>query len=264
MTATWPSYLALHSSGELQRSTIDGESISPALAGTMEQGVSAMLDAEVALTIHAPEFGTYDTTRVFRAMRAENWLFHHGDLDSDGLVNYLDPNDEDGPTGDSDGDGIDNETEEEFGFNPFSDDTDGDGITDDDEFGNGGQPQDSDGDGTPDVLDIDDDGDGIATADEGSADLDGDGIPNYLDNDSDGDGIGDSLEGGTNDRDCDGNPDYTDALDDGVCDLDSLLDGLLIVQSESCAGCSNGGAPASAPWLLLALVAALRRRRNAA
>ncbi len=33
-------------------------------------------------TAAAAEFGTYDPIRIFAAMRAENWLHHHGDLDS--------------------------------------------------------------------------------------------------------------------------------------------------------------------------------------
>ncbi len=69
--------------GEAQRSTIEGESVSAALHGTIEQGVMEILDDDVELTIHAAEFGTHDTVRVFRAMRADNWLHHHGQLESE-------------------------------------------------------------------------------------------------------------------------------------------------------------------------------------
>lgn len=69
--------------GDAQRSTIDGESVSAALNGTIEHGVAGMLDEDVELTIHGAEFGTYDTARVFRAMRADNWLAHYGDLESE-------------------------------------------------------------------------------------------------------------------------------------------------------------------------------------
>jgi gliding motility-associated-like protein len=53
---------------------------------------------------------------------------------------------------------------------------------------------DTDGDGVPDVLDIDDDNDGILDSVEGNDDADNDGIPNRLDLDSDGDGIPDNVE----------------------------------------------------------------------
>jgi hypothetical protein len=61
--------------------------------------------------------------------------------------------------------------------------------------------QDTDGDGIPDYLDVDDDGDNVATAtelrvavgdnptEEGYPDTDGDGVPNHLDDDDDGDGV---------------------------------------------------------------------------
>ena len=76
-------------------------------------------------------------------------------------------------------------------------DSDGDGIPDivEDLNGNGNPcDDDTDGDGIPNYLDIDDDGDGMSTADEIAEngpdfDLDGDGIPNYLDPDDNGDGI---------------------------------------------------------------------------
>ncbi|WP_171032350.1 tandem-95 repeat protein, partial [Polaribacter aestuariivivens] len=79
--------------------------------------------------------------------------------------------------------------------------------------------QDNDGDGINDIVDLDDDNDGILDTDEDlNADLDndprtdptdsdGDGIPNYFDLDSDNDGIPDYYEaGGTNDPDKNGQP----------------------------------------------------------
>ncbi len=60
--------------------------------------------------------------------------------------------------------------------------------------GDGGDNTDTDGDGVPDVIDIDDDNDGIIDTVEGLDDADGDGIPNHLDIDSDGDGILDNKE----------------------------------------------------------------------
>ena len=54
---------------------------------------------------------------------------------------------------------------------------------------------DTDRDGIDDVVDLDDDNDGIVDADEVVGDFDGDGTPNYLDTDSDNDGCPDALEG---------------------------------------------------------------------
>ncbi|BAO55489.1 T9SS type B sorting domain-containing protein [Nonlabens marinus] len=56
-------------------------------------------------------------------------------------------------------------------------------------------PEDSDGDGVPDLVDIDDDNDGIIDALEGAVDTDADGIIDALDLDSDNDGIPDNVEG---------------------------------------------------------------------
>lgn len=69
--------------GESARSTASGESVSAALCGVMERGVEEALPAGCELTAFAAEFGTYDATRVFWAMRADNWLHHHGDPESE-------------------------------------------------------------------------------------------------------------------------------------------------------------------------------------
>jgi cysteine-rich repeat protein len=134
------------------------------------------------------------------------------DTDEDGTPDYLDP--------DSDGDGIDDKTERL--------DTDGDGAPDielrgdadgnglDDALQGGDAALDTDEDGVPNYEDADDDGDGVATADElgdseaaESSDIDGDGIPNYLDDDADGDSVPDGEEvDGDRDRNQDGIPDY--------------------------------------------------------
>jgi|GEM_PF-3549701 len=120
-------------------------------------------------------------------------------------------------------------------------------------------PDDSDGDGVPDVVDIDDDNDGIVDVLEGTGDSDLDGVIDSLDLDSDGDGIPDNVEGqstsgyippsGTDsdnnglddayettpgdgtgidplDFDTDGVPDYldTDSDEDGVLDATEGFD----------------------------------------
>ncbi len=94
---------------------------------------------------------------------------------------------------------------------------------------------DTDGDGIYDVLDDDDDNDGIPDVDEGDGvvDTDGDGIPDSLDDDSDNDGIPDAEE--TGDSDGDGIPDSqepagtdvtTDTDGDGLTDdIDTDDDG---------------------------------------
>jgi large repetitive protein len=152
-----------------------------------------------------------------------------GDADGDGIPDYLDVDDDDGPTGDIDGDGLDNDTEATLGLDPESVDSDGDGVDDDVEVGDPTSPPDTDNDGEIDALDDDDDGDGILTLDENAVDvdgdgmadddLDGDGILNSLDDDSDGDGIPDLMETDA-DPDGDGVPNYVDDDSDG----DGLLD----------------------------------------
>ncbi len=121
-------------------------------------------------------------------VRVVGTSYQLADHDADGLPNWLDAYDEDGPEGDMDGDGVPNWREEKQGTNPFDDDTDGDGIPDGDEHG------DSDGDGVRNRLDPDDDNDGIPSSEEGRVDADGDGVPNHLDLDSDDDGRPDSED----------------------------------------------------------------------
>jgi hypothetical protein len=126
--------------------------------------------------------------QVSDLIRVVGYDFKLPDHDADGIPNWLDTYDEDGPEGDADGDGVPNWREEKQGLNPYDPDTDGDGLEDGDEHG------DTDGDGVLNRLDPDDDGDGILTKDEGYVDVDGDGKPNYLDLDSDGDGRPDSED----------------------------------------------------------------------
>jgi hypothetical protein len=182
------------------------------------------------------------------------------DTDGDLLADYLDPQDRDGPLGDLDGDGLTNQLELDLGSDPIRADSDGDGLSDGMELGDPASPQDSDDDGVPDLLDPDDDGDGIATAVEGAVDIDGDGVPNYLDLDSDGDGLPDAEEG-LADGDCDGVYDAFDAEASDRCgdpapDLSSYTRG-------ACAGCASSGRGAVGLGGLGVLLA-LRRRRRAA
>lgn len=142
------------------------------------------------------------------------------DIDMDGIKNFLDSNDYDGPKADPDYDGLTNRQEIRLGTNPFNPDTDGDGLPDHFEIDSTNKPVqnlDSDGDGIYNALDPDDDNDCVPTGTEGFADLDGDGLPNHLDDDSDGDGILDEDENHEFDHDCDGLVDIFDPINDGPC-----------------------------------------------
>jgi len=147
---------------------------------------------------------------------SDAWLLL--DCDNDGLTNGEELNLGTDPMNpDTDGDGVLDGAEVADGTNPLDNcdfvaasitlvqspewldlDCDEDGITNGDELGNDPlNPQDTDGDGIPDVQDIDDDNDGVITADEFHGDTDGDDIPDYLDQDADNDGIPDNVEAQT-------------------------------------------------------------------
>jgi predicted deacylase len=68
--------------GDKVRSTRSGDSVSALLVGDMLDGAPLELGATCEVSAFAPEFGTWDTLRVFLAMRADNWLQHHGDPES--------------------------------------------------------------------------------------------------------------------------------------------------------------------------------------
>jgi hypothetical protein len=89
---------------------------------------------------------------------------------------------------------------------------------------------DTDGDGILDVVDIDDDNDGIVDTVEGSGtvDTDHDGTPDSLDLDADGDGVADAIEGRDTNHDgvADRAPSGVDANHDGLDDaFDVALSG---------------------------------------
>lgn len=150
------------------------------------------------------------------------------DTDANGIANFR--------ALDSDGDGITDI--QESAFAEFDDNDDGriDDATDGD--GDGvpdvvdGQPTmfgtspDTDEDGVADLLDLDDDNDGIPDSVESAdidsdRDTDGDGMPDRIDLDSDNDGIPDLLESDPNNLDLnvDGqHDDFVDANGDGLSD----------------------------------------------
>jgi hypothetical protein len=138
------------------------------------------------------------------------------DGDCDGSAEYYDPDD----------DGLTTAEEDRIGSDPGDPDSDDDGVYDGDEVGpDHTAPIDTDADGTPDVADIDDDGDHLTTrteigdydaGDPGDSpdDVDGDGTPDHLDLDSDGDTVADGVDG-LADTDADGIPNVEDPDDDG-------------------------------------------------
>jgi hypothetical protein len=63
--------------GDLVRTTVSGDSVSVHLHASLKLAVPKMIsNAEV--TAVSLEFGTYPAKEVFLALRAENWLHHHG------------------------------------------------------------------------------------------------------------------------------------------------------------------------------------------
>ena len=67
--------------GETVQSTVSGDSVSAAVHGALEVGLAEALPGR-ALTAATAEFGTHDPVRVAQALRADNWLHQHGDLES--------------------------------------------------------------------------------------------------------------------------------------------------------------------------------------
>jgi predicted deacylase len=67
--------------GDRVRSSVSGDSVSINLEATLKLGFSTMLpDTEV--TAMSLEFGTLPALKVFRALRSENWVHHHGDINT--------------------------------------------------------------------------------------------------------------------------------------------------------------------------------------
>jgi outer membrane protein OmpA-like peptidoglycan-associated protein len=178
-----------------------------------------------------------------------------GDGDGDQVPNYLDADDQDGPLGDPDGDGIGTMLEETIGSDPLEADSDGDTIGDLDET-DSGQAIDTDLDDAIDAVDADSDGDGLPDADEaGDADLatppvdsDGDGTPDYRDLDSDGDGTPDALDECPTDPAC-GRMEEPDA---GPAAPDAGGAGFEVGVAGG--GCAAGGGAGGGGWLVLALL----------
>jgi hypothetical protein len=68
--------------GDCVRSMQAADSVTSAVHGSMMDGLAeALPDCE--LLVAGAEFGTYDPVRIFQAMRADNWLHQHGELDSE-------------------------------------------------------------------------------------------------------------------------------------------------------------------------------------
>src|SRR5262249_42149381 len=65
--------------GTATQSIVAGDAVSPQCHGSIDLGLLSEFPGDCTLTFFAQEFGTYAPTRVFQAMRADNWLHHHGD-----------------------------------------------------------------------------------------------------------------------------------------------------------------------------------------
>ncbi|QLG46322.1 T9SS type B sorting domain-containing protein [Costertonia aggregata] len=157
---------------------------------------------------------------------------------------------------DADGDGLDD------GF----DDTPGNDINNDLDTGADGtdnidnpstpevdfreSPLDNDEDGIPDIVDVDDDNDGISDLDESngvdpSADTDGDGAPNYLDDEPNNPAIGD-VNGNVEpdfDFDGDGIPNHfdLDSDNDGILDVTESGNEILDTNNDGVIDSNDGG-----------------------
>ena len=69
--------------GAAAQSVSAGQAVSPMCHGSADLGLAAEFSPDCTVTFFFQEFGTYDPTRVFRAMRADNWLQHYGDAESE-------------------------------------------------------------------------------------------------------------------------------------------------------------------------------------
>ena len=67
--------------GDEARSLLGGESVSAQVQGTMNQGYEQSI-GDAQLTPIAIEYGTLPQEDVLQALRADNWLYLHGEVDS--------------------------------------------------------------------------------------------------------------------------------------------------------------------------------------
>jgi hypothetical protein len=68
-TEVWPGWI---------KSATSGESVSTPLNGLLDRGIEPALPAGCRFAFGFPEYGTYEPMRMTRAIRADNWLYAHG------------------------------------------------------------------------------------------------------------------------------------------------------------------------------------------
>jgi hypothetical protein len=68
-TEVWPGWI---------KSASSGESVSTPLNGLLDRGIEPALPTGCRFAFGFPEYGTYEPMRMIRAIRADNWLYAHG------------------------------------------------------------------------------------------------------------------------------------------------------------------------------------------
>ncbi len=76
-----PNFITAHDVWPGIVSAASGDSLSAPLHGILDAGMSRIVPPACRFGMVFPEFGTYPVDRVLRAMRADNWLHHHGPED---------------------------------------------------------------------------------------------------------------------------------------------------------------------------------------
>ena len=173
---------------EIDADDVDGDAVTLEVDGLPQGAVFTEADRTVRWTARWDDEGDHPLT--LRAVDDNG-----AETEQEVTLDVLAP--------DTDGDGLPDDLENEWGLDPDEVDSDGDTLSDGEEFGTDFYaPLDTDDDDILDALDDDSDGDGLSDLDEAgddslltpAVDTDDDGLPNYRDLDSDDDGVPDSTD----------------------------------------------------------------------